>query len=59
MLLMWSQVKAGLEPASYTIHTVPRLLKKSKAWANYCEGERSALEAIARLGKVAGIRRAA
>jgi bifunctional non-homologous end joining protein LigD len=59
MPLMWSQVKAGLEPASYTIHTVPRLLKKSKAWADYCEAERSPLEAIARLGKVAGIRRAA
>lgn len=59
MPVTWPQVKAGLDPASYTIHTVPRLLKKSKAWADYCEGERSPLEAIARLGRVAGLRRAA
>jgi bifunctional non-homologous end joining protein LigD len=59
MPVTWQQVKAGLDPASYTIHTVPRLLKKSRAWADYCEGERSPLEAIARLGRAAGLRRAA
>jgi bifunctional non-homologous end joining protein LigD len=47
----WAQVKRGLDPAPYTIHTVPQLLKKSKAWADYCEGERSPPEAIERLGK--------
>jgi bifunctional non-homologous end joining protein LigD len=38
MPVTWAQVKRGLDPAAYTIHTVPRLL--SKAWAD-CEGERS------------------
>jgi bifunctional non-homologous end joining protein LigD len=59
MPVPWAQVKRGLNPAAYTIHTVPRLLKKSKAWADYCEGERSPLEAIARLRKPEFLRRAA
>jgi bifunctional non-homologous end joining protein LigD len=59
MPLTWSQVKRGLDPAVYTIHTVPRLLRKLKAWADYCEGERSPLEAIARLRKPKVLRRAA
>ena len=49
MPLTWPQVKSGLDTAAYTVHTVPRLLKKTKAWADYCDGERSPLEAIARL----------
>lgn len=49
MPMTWAQVKRGLDPAAYTIHTVPRILKKSKAWADYREGERAPLEAIARL----------
>jgi bifunctional non-homologous end joining protein LigD len=59
MPVTWPQVKLGLDPAEYTIHTVPRLLRKSKAWADYCEGERSLLEAIARLRKPEVLRRAA
>ena len=59
MPMTWPQVKRGLDPAAYTIHTVPQLLKKSKAWADYCEAERSPLEAIARLKKPIGCRRAA
>ena len=59
MPLTWPQLKAGLNPASYTIHTVPLLLKKSKAWIDYRQGERSPLEAIARLGKISPPRRAA
>ncbi|MET3840492.1 DNA ligase D [Bradyrhizobium sp. OAE829] len=59
MPVTWPQVKHGLDPAEYTIHTVPRLLRKSKAWADYCEGERSPLEAIARLRKPQVLRRAA
>ena len=55
----WAQVKRGLDLAPYTIHTVPQLLKKSKAWADYCEGERSPLEAIERLGKPSLARKAA
>ena len=59
MPVTWAQVKRGLDPAPYTIHTVPQLLKKSKAWADYCEGERSPLEAIERLGKPSLARKAA
>lgn len=35
MPLTWSQVKNGLDPARFTIGTVPNLLKRSKAWADY------------------------
>jgi bifunctional non-homologous end joining protein LigD len=59
MPVTWPQVRHGLDPAEYTIHTVPQLLRKSKAWADYCEGERSPLEAIARLRKPQVVRRVA
>jgi len=49
--LNWSQVKKGLDPARYTIRTVPALLAKSAAWDEYCEGERSLAPAMRRLGK--------
>jgi bifunctional non-homologous end joining protein LigD len=49
MPITWQQVKHGLDPTAFTIRKVPRLLKKAKAWTDYCEGERSPLEAIARL----------
>ncbi len=50
MPLLWDQVKAGLDPSRYTIRTVPALLGKSKAWADYRDGERPLTEAIKRLG---------
>jgi bifunctional non-homologous end joining protein LigD len=52
MPLTWSQVKKGLDPASYTLRTVPPLVKKLKAWEDYCDGERPLANAIKRLGKV-------
>ena len=51
MPLTWSQVKSGLEPARYTIPSVPALLRKSSAWADYYDAERSLHAAIERLGK--------
>jgi bifunctional non-homologous end joining protein LigD len=51
MPLTWSQVKAGLDPKSYTIRTVPALVRKLTAWEGYCEGERPLKGAIARLKK--------
>ena len=51
MPLTWSQVKKGLDPAKFTIRTVPGLLAKSTAWQDYCDSERSLLAAIKRLGK--------
>jgi bifunctional non-homologous end joining protein LigD len=51
MPITWPQVKHGLDPMAYTILTVPQLLKKSNAWSDYCEGERSPLSAIASLAR--------
>jgi bifunctional non-homologous end joining protein LigD len=52
MPVTWTQVKKGLDPAQYTLRTVPRLVAKLTAWEDYCEGERPLAEAIKRLGKV-------
>jgi bifunctional non-homologous end joining protein LigD len=35
MPITWAQAKTGLDPTRFTVHTVPGLLKKSKAWADY------------------------
>ncbi|MFA7306532.1 MAG: non-homologous end-joining DNA ligase [Hyphomicrobium sp.] len=35
MPLTWNQVRKGLDPARFTVHTVPELLAKSKAWEDY------------------------
>jgi bifunctional non-homologous end joining protein LigD len=35
MPLEWSQVRAGLDPARFTIRTVPALLKRSRPWRDY------------------------
>jgi bifunctional non-homologous end joining protein LigD len=59
MPVTWTQVKHGLDPEQYTIHTVPQLLRKSKAWSDYCDGERPPLEAIAKLGRQRTVLRAA
>lgn len=49
MPLTWSQVKAGLDPTRYTLHTVPKLLGKLKAWEEYCDSERPLEPAIRKL----------
>jgi bifunctional non-homologous end joining protein LigD len=54
MPLNWPQVKAGLDPKTYTIRTAWALLKKSKAWADYADGARPLSPAIARLQKSRG-----
>ena len=50
MPLTWAQVKTGLDPQRYTLRTVPGLLKKTNAWAEYCDSERPLAPAIQRLG---------
>ena len=50
MPLTWPQVKAGLDPMNYTIRTVPNLLAKTKAWAEYGQSEQPLADAIKRLG---------
>ncbi len=48
MPIAWAQVKTGLDPAKFTIRTVPALLKRSKVWANYDDAAGSLKSAIAR-----------
>jgi bifunctional non-homologous end joining protein LigD len=49
MPLTWAQVKTDLDPGKYTVRTVPALLRKSKAWREYCEAERPLEQAIKKL----------
>jgi bifunctional non-homologous end joining protein LigD len=49
--LTWSQVKPGLDTKAYTIRTAPALLKKTKAWADYCDAEQPLGPAIRALGR--------
>jgi hypothetical protein len=46
MPLTWTQVRKGLDPLKYMIRTVPHLLERTKAWGDYCDSERSILQAI-------------
>lgn len=52
MPLTWGQVRKGLDPMRFTLRTVPELLKKTEAWADYGEAERPLAPAIRKLGKV-------
>ena len=52
MPVTWPQVKRGLDPAAFTLRTVPALLKRSKAWADYDRAGQPLKAAIARLAKV-------
>jgi bifunctional non-homologous end joining protein LigD len=49
MPIDWAQVKKGLDPLRYTVRSAPSLLARSTAWKDYCQGERSLLEARKRV----------
>jgi bifunctional non-homologous end joining protein LigD len=49
MPLHWKDVKAGLDPARYTVRTGPTLLQKSKPWREYSVSARSLASAIRRV----------
>ncbi len=49
MPLTWTQVRAGLDPRRFTVHTVPKLLARSTAWLEYAKGARPLKAAIQRL----------
>lgn len=57
MPVTWTQVKTSLDPQKYTMRTVPALLGRSKAWADYADGARPLEPAIERLRKATGARR--
>lgn len=50
MPLVWSALRAGFNPNSYTLRTAPKLIARSGAWKEYCDSERPLRESIARLG---------
>jgi bifunctional non-homologous end joining protein LigD len=52
MPLNWSQVRKGLDPKRFTIRTAPALLARNKPWTDYCDAERSLLQAVKRLVKL-------
>ena len=49
MPISWSQVRKGLDPARFTLGSAPAILKKTKPWPGYREGERSLLAAARKL----------
>jgi bifunctional non-homologous end joining protein LigD len=50
MPLTWAQVRGDLDPKRYTVRSVPALLAKTKAWADYDEAASSIKAAIKKLG---------
>jgi bifunctional non-homologous end joining protein LigD len=51
MPLTWTQVRKNPEPQVYTLRSVPALLSRSSAWAEYFDAARPLEEAIRRLGE--------
>jgi bifunctional non-homologous end joining protein LigD len=50
MPLDWPRVKAGLDPKSFTLRTVPALYAKTKPWRDYDAVEQRLAPAIKKLG---------
>jgi bifunctional non-homologous end joining protein LigD len=46
MPLTWRQVRRGLDPMRFTLHTVPDLLARSDAWTDYAKAGMPLKEAI-------------
>ena len=51
MPITWGQVKSDLDAKRFTIRTVPALLRKTSAWADYFEIDQPLADAIKRLGR--------
>jgi bifunctional non-homologous end joining protein LigD len=54
MPVTWAQVREGLDPQKFTVHTAPALMAKSEAWNDYCKSERPLKPAIAKFVKSRG-----
>jgi bifunctional non-homologous end joining protein LigD len=51
MPVTWREVRAGLDPARFTIRTAPGLMARSKAWEGYDEAARPIVRAVELLSK--------
>ncbi|HEY2105237.1 MAG TPA: DNA ligase D [Candidatus Binataceae bacterium] len=51
MPLLWTQVRADLDPLRFTVRTAPGLIANSTAWQDYCDAQRPLDPAIKRLAK--------
>lgn len=49
MPLTWAQLRGGLDPTRFTVRSVPALLKKSTAWADYENAAGSIKNAIRKM----------
>jgi len=49
MPLTWTQVRGNLDPAKYTVRTVPALLAKTRAWQGYDDAASSIKAAMKKL----------
>ncbi len=49
MPVTWAQVRPGLDPRRFTVHSAPALLGKSSAWADYHRAGKSFFAAARRL----------
>jgi bifunctional non-homologous end joining protein LigD len=49
MPLLWSQVRAGLDPQRFTLRTAPALLKRHDPWQDYAQAAQSLRAAITRM----------
>ncbi|MDO9381273.1 MAG: non-homologous end-joining DNA ligase [Hyphomicrobiaceae bacterium] len=54
MPVTWAQVRDGLDPQKFTVHTAPALMAKRDAWSDYCKSERPLKAAIAKFVKTRG-----
>jgi bifunctional non-homologous end joining protein LigD len=48
MPLQWNEVRAGLDPARFTVRTAPELLARGKPWRDYAKAAQSLRAAISR-----------
>jgi bifunctional non-homologous end joining protein LigD len=49
MPLTWAQVRGGLDPKRFTVHSTPALLARSMAWSDYSKSARPLDQAIRKL----------
>jgi bifunctional non-homologous end joining protein LigD len=51
MPITWTQVRAGLDPASFNVRTAPGVIRKSKVWSDYDKAAGSLAGAIRKLAR--------